>query len=858
MWMLAELTWPHWRHHGARTVLAALGIALGVSAIVATDAVTKSVLSAFRRTVDATTGRAELHVSGGAAGVRGELVEAVQAITGVERVTAVSEGFVGLTAAPGEMLAVFGFDLLGENPYETQLPRNAIEIRDEIEFLNQTDSVVLPRGFAEARGLQLGSRLEVMAPSGRRMLVVRGLANATGPAALFGGAVALMDLPAAQRLLDAGDKVDRIEVELAAGVDATSVRDAVASRIGGAGVVESASAQRTRAEELLFSFRVTLALAGLVGAVVGLCIIYHTATVSVAQRRRDIALMHAVGVSRRRVFAWLASEALVLAVGASAFGLVLGLGVARAAMSTVGTVVTAWIRLPVEPASASAATLLTGLTVGVVTTLVATLIAARGIVGEALAGALRGMPATRSVRTQVRTSLVIAGCGFLAAGALVWATPSRPGFTLLVTYIFVLNCLVLVSVAWLSPALAAALGAIATAWGRRSRGTTVLLAGGSLGRNPAGAIAVVAAIVMGLGWTLADAALVESLQRSWLDWLDGYYRSDLVVTAGSGTVSFVTSPPVSDEVIAGIAAMEGVREAQGVRVLRTSYDGVPIVVEGIDVAARGLPRSDGGWEEIAAAFWAGDGIVVNEKLAHRRGVRRGDVIRISTPSGERVFAVLGVVSDFQNGDLGGLSVTRSRYREIWRDSLVNAIFVWVAPGADVARVRAAIQAGYAASHGLHAVTAGEFRTNVAALVVQVFSLTYVLMLVALMISFVGVTNFLLAAVLDRRGELHVLGAVGLTPRQIAAAIVTEGALLGAVGVVAGVGAGTVISRLVVEHSVPLVNGWHFQYLFPTPTAVQLSVGAMLLSAVAGVMPARLATRRNRGSARGASRYGERA
>jgi len=107
----------------------------------------------------------------------------------------------------------------------------------------------------------------------------------------------------------------------------------------------------------------------------------------------------------------------------------------------------------------------------------------------------------------------------------------------------------------------------------------------------------------------------------------------------------------------------------------------------------------------------------------------------------------------------------------------------------VAGVRAAIQAAYAASHGLHAVTAAEFRANVADLVVQVFSLTYVLMLVALTISFVGVTNFLLAAILDRRAELHVLGAVGLTPRQIGAAIVVEGALLGAVGVVAGLAAG---------------------------------------------------------------------
>ncbi|MCK6555719.1 ABC transporter permease [Candidatus Binatia bacterium] len=856
MWMLRELSWPHLRHHRARTLLAGLGIALGVGAIIATDAVTDAVLSAFRRTVDATTGRANLHVTGDAAGVPGALVDTLGAVAGVRRVTAVSEGFVGLADSPGDMLAVFGFDLLGENPYETQLPRSAIELRDEIEFLNQTDSIVLPRPFAERHGLELGGRLDVMSPRGRRTLVVRGLADANGPAALFGGAVAMMDLPAAQRLLDTGDKVDRIEIEVAEGADAETVRNAVGAQVDGVGKVESASAQRTRAEELLFSFRVTLALAGLVGAIVGLCIIYHTTTVSVAQRRRDIALLHALGVSRRRVFTWLATEAIVLAAGSSALGLVLGQILARAAMSTVGTVVTAWIRLPIESATASATTLLVGFTVGIVTAVAATLLAARSIVTEALAGALRGMPTQRGVRVQIRASILVATGGLLAAAFLIWAAPSRLGFTALVTYIFVLNSLVLVSVAWLSPALAAVLGALASVCGGWSRGTTALLAGGSLGRNPAGAIAVVAAIVMGLGWTLADAALVQSLQRSWLDWLDGYYRSDLVVTAGTGTVSFVTSPAVADEVVAGIAALPGVREVQGVRVLRATYDGGPIVVEGVDPATRGLPRTDGDWSAIAAAFWAGDGVVVNEKLAHRRGVRRGDTLELATPSGERSFRVLGVVSDFQNGDLGGIGVTRSLYRDLWRDPLVNAVFVWVESADRVRDVRTAIQAAYAGTHGLYAVTAAEFRANVAELVVQVFSLTYVLMLVALTISFVGVTNFLLAAILDRRGELNVLGAVGLTPTQIGAAIVTEGALLGAVGVVAGLAAGTLISRIIVEHSVPMVNGWRFQYLFPTPTAVQLCLGALLLSAAAGLMPARLATRRNGRAVRGRNTDGE--
>jgi putative ABC transport system permease protein len=160
-------------------------------------------------------------------------------------------------------------------------------------------------------------------------------------------------------------------------------------------------------------------------------------------------------------------------------------------------------------------------------------------------------------------------------------------------------------------------------------------------------------------------------------------------------------------------------------------------------------------------------------------------------------------------------------------------------------VKATIEERFGPTHGVHALTFAAARAGVAELVRSAFAICHALVLIALVVSFVGVLNFLLAAVLDRGPELRVLGALGVSARQLTATITSEGAIIGGVGAAIGLVAGVVMSRLIVLHSVPMVNGWHFTWRFPVATAALLGTMVIALSAAAGLLPARLATRRVR-------------
>ncbi|MBA4385147.1 MAG: ABC transporter permease, partial [Anaerolinea sp.] len=66
---------------------------------------------------------------------------------------------------------------------------------------------------------------------------------------------------------------------------------------------------------------------------------------------------------------------------------------------------------------------------------------------------------------------------------------------------------------------------------------------------------------------------------------------------------------------------------------------------------------------------------------------------------------------------------------------------------------------------------------------QVFSLIIIL------IAGIGVLNLLLMAVYERTREIGLLGAMGMKPRQITCLFITEGIMLGLVGVVVGLASG---------------------------------------------------------------------
>jgi len=112
-----------------------------------------------------------------------------------------------------------------------------------------------------------------------------------------------------------------------------------------------------------------------------------------------------------------------------------------------------------------------------------------------------------------------------------------------------------------------------------------------------------------------------------------------------------------------------------------------------------------------------------------------------------------------------------------------------------------------------------------------FAVTYVLEAIAILVGLAGVAATFSAQTLARTKEFGMLRHIGVLKRQIVGMLAAEGALLGSVGVVAGIGLGIAISQVLIH----VINPQSFHWTMETelPYALFATVAVALIAASAG-------------------------
>lgn len=126
--------------------------------------------------------------------------------------------------------------------------------------------------------------------------------------------------------------------------------------------------------------------------------------------------------------------------------------------------------------------------------------------------------------------------------------------------------------------------------------------------------------------------------------------------------------------------------------------------------------------------------------------------------------------------------------------------------------------------------------------------------IIVMISGIGILNLLLMAIYERTREIGLLGAMGLKPHQIATTFILEGALIGVVGVIAGIAMGLMtnlsLGQVGMDYSqfagiteyTALISGRIYSSL-GVGKLVGRSIVVLVIAALAALIPALIAARR---------------
>ncbi|BEL02354.1 ABC transporter permease [Actinoplanes sichuanensis] len=822
-----------------RLVLSGLAVILGVmfvsGALVLTDTLNRTFDSIFSDVYAATdvsvTAKPKVEVSE----MDGEevtpslpasVVETIKTQSGVRSATGrVDADGARVIGTDGKVLTSFGPPRIGSNWTGTD---EMMELRSG-RGPESPDEIAMNATTAKLAGYSVGDRVPVLTQQPKREFTLVGVWGYTGGRDSISGVqeVAFTTPVAQELMLGEKDAFTSVTVAAADGVTPDQLRDRLTPVLGAGYAVKtgdqlSAESSASLKEGMGFFNQILLGFAG-IALFVGIFLILNTFSIVVAQRTRELALLRAIGASRRQVINSVLVEAVVVGVLASVLGLLAGVG-AGAGLGALFSGMSGGMDL--APIGVPLSAVISSFAVGILVTVVA------AVTPAIRASRIAPIAAMQDVATPDRplTKLTVTGTVVTAAGAAALGTGLFVADGSTALYLILGGVLVtFIGVALLTPLISrpvvALLGRLFS-WSVPGR-----LGRLNSGRNPRRTAITAAALMVGIALVTGVTVVMDSAKSSLRAEAARILKAQIMISGDQGG----PRPPTYDPaVLDKAAAIPGVRAAAGLY-----NDLVAIGDDRTYVAAtEDLSRMAQAYGTTAAKLSA-DQIAVSAPEAQERGWQTGSRVSIQTSRGEpRTYTVALL---FAENELPGSIILPAEAIKGFGITQPVLGFIRLDDGVPVSAVLPQVKELVADSPEVSATDQQTFVDSQAAVFDQIITMIQILLGLAILIAVLGVVNTLALSVLERTRELGLLRAVGLgraqTMRMItveAVVIAVFGALL---GVAVGAGMGSAVARALKDDGIT-------QIVLPWDRMATYLALAALVGVIAAVVPAIRAARLN--------------
>jgi putative ABC transport system permease protein len=819
-----------------RTLLTTLSIVVGVMLIFGLNGLVPALEQSLNRGMLADAGRADLTLTSESQGVFDQALvgRAAQA----PGVAAAAGQLIRPLALPDE-LALAGLSSvtvhgLAFEAAERVRPFTLITGRGLVD--GDEDGLLLTATLSRDSGLAVGDSMRLPAVSGSADFTVVGLIE--DPQAVAGDDLYL-SLAAAQALLGLSDQINAIEVRYAAGVDPAATTLVVLDALGPGFQpgVPAGGSQFTTSLEIagpVFTFF------GLLVLVMAGFIILNTFRTVVAERQRDIALLRAVGATRRDVTAQLLTEGLLQGIAGTLLGLIAGYLFVQGLLAAMSQVWLQRVNFPLGQARFTWPDLLLAVLLGVGVTLVGGLLPALTAARVSPVEALRPSMAQvmqlgdeRSWRRRLALPLALILLALLGLGSGQLALASL-GLLLFLAALFLLSPLVVTPVSVFFGRL------LATYYG--AEGT---LAQANLVRQPGRAAVTVSAMMIGLAILLALTGMVTAVTVDVTGFIDQSLGGDFLLMPRSQVLS-------SGNVGAGPELAQALRQTPGIAAVTTLRatsalaNGQGVQVMGLDPASyplvAGLSFVDGDPAAAYQSLGQGRSLIANTIYASRHGVQVGDMLTMTAPDGAFNYRVVGIATDYLNAQVAAVFLSQANLAADFNESTDLLLMADQNAGADAGQIRRQLAALAEPYPALTLFGPGEYSRQILNQGYFRLAIFYVLLAFVVVPSLFALANTLGISVIERTREVGMLRAVGATRRQVRRLITAESLLLAAIGIILGILAGLWLGYLLVQGLNAF--GYPVHYTFPwTGVLLAVAVG-LLLALLAALLPGRAAARMN--------------
>ncbi|MEV7088351.1 FtsX-like permease family protein [Streptomyces sp. NPDC093085] len=828
--------------HKARLLMTVLAVMLGVAFVSGTLIFTDTLGNAFRNQYAKSYKDVAVSITSSdyrdssdqderklGAGLGPAVMDRISALDGVTAVTGRVQGFAGVADTEGNLIGD-GWSNRGSNFAAGKDGKDPAYTFTKGSGPVKNGEIALDESSAAKGDYQVGDTVRVATNGPVKEYTLAGIFTTEDGGVNAGGSLVLFDTPTAQKLYLEPGYFSDATVRSTAGTSESALLSQVEKIIPENAEAQSGKAlAEQQAKDIEASMKnlnqMLLAFAA-IALFVGVFLISNTFTMLVAQRTKELALLRAVGASRRQVKRSVLIEAAIVGLIASVIGFVLGLGLAVGLRSLMGSF---GAKIPGGPLIVSPTAIGAAFAVGVLITVFAAWLPARRaakIAPVAAMSSVHAVATTKSlvVRNSIGAVLTLIG----AAGIMGGASQGDDGRLLIAAGAFFAMIGIIVLIPLLSrPVIALLRPALVGAFGVSGK-----LAAQNAVRNPRRTGATASALAIGL-------TLVTGL-------------SVLGVTVGHA-VDKMTTDHVKADYVVSMASYEGLDPSVLTELKKAK--GVTAISPRVSV---GLEWKDG-WESASGVVpgdfekvfdvttvsgsldsLSGDAIAVSEEKAKENGWKLGQTVTFKYSDQKSQDLKIGAI--FEGADeliepvLISTRLTDAHNENPWISQ------VWVKTTTADDSQRQALVDALGKSPAIKVMNQEDIRNEYTGVINTMLNILYGLLAMALIIAVLGVINTLAMSVFERQQEIGMLRAIGLDRPRVKRMIRLEAVVISLFGAVIGIGLGTFLAWAIgetIKASIP-----DYSLVIPWDRVGIFLVLAGLVGVLAALWPARSAAKLN--------------
>ncbi len=694
----------------------------------------------------------------------------------------------------------------------------------------------IDKASAESSDLELGEEVKLIGQGSARSFELVGFTR-LGGASFGGAAIAQVTLPVAQRLTRKVGRFDQISIAADDGVSEEALKRRIAPEMPAGVRVETAKENADRGSEEIrdnLSFLpIFLLVFAFIAILVGSFLIFNTFSITVAQRVTEFGMLRTLGASRRQILTTVVVEALVI----GAIGAVLGIGGGFVIAKLLnGLLETFEIDLPTTGLVMKSRTVIVSLLVGIVVTTFSALVPAirsTRVPPIAALHAFTPAPTRRRRLIGIALSLLLGAVGLAMVLIGLFGSASSGTAAGLIGGGAVV---IVFAVSLFSPHLVPPLARVAGWPLERLRRLLGRLSRENTQRNPGRTAVTAAALMIGLMVVTFVLVFAAGLKSSVAQVVDENFAGGLVIQSSDGFSPIPNGAALAAQRVPGVQTVASIRAVQAKLVDGGAGARVSAPTRNIEAAVE-IEWKQGGPPVLRRL--RDNQAILSDSFASANDLEVGDRFRLLSQTRRKPsFEVVGEF-DSKLGVFGSVLITQAAMAREFSQTQDTIDFVETKPGVDAAEVQALltvlVEKTFPVAEVLNQQELKESREEQ---VDQLVNLVLALLFMAILISVFGIANTLALSIHERRRELGMLRAIGMSRRQVRTMIRYEAVITALIGAILGMALGLVFATLIAQ---PLKDEG-FTLSYPIVLLIALLLVAAVIGVLAAIPPARRASR----------------